>query len=48
MRQILDGLVKANGNALWIAEFDREVKEKSEESKQPWRFVPLRGGLPTR
>jgi hypothetical protein len=24
VRQILDGLVKANGNALWIAEFDRE------------------------
>jgi len=24
VRQILDGLAKANGNALWIAEFDRE------------------------
>ncbi len=24
VRQILDGLVKANGNALWIAEFNRE------------------------
>lgn len=48
VRQILDGLVKANGNALWIAEFDREDKDKSKEPKRQWRFVPLRGGLPTR
>lgn len=61
VRQILDGLAKASGNALWIAEFDREdfapqvksntagpVKDKSEESKQQWRFVPLRDTLPVR
>jgi hypothetical protein len=61
VRQILDGLAKANGNALWIAEFDREdfapqvnlntagpVKDKSEDSKPRWRFVPLRDSLPVR
>ena len=54
VRQILDGLAKANGNALWIAEFEREdfapqtkskagpVNDKSEASKRQWRFVPLR------
>jgi hypothetical protein len=53
VRQILDGLAKANGNALWIAEFDREdfapkpkaagpVKDKSDEVKPQWRFAPLR------
>lgn len=59
VRQILDGLAKANGNALWISEFNREdfapqaktagpVKEKSDESKQQWRFVPLRDNVATR
>lgn len=61
VRQILDGLVKANGNALWIAEFNREdfapqakstvvgpVKDKDEESKRQWRFVPLRDNLAAR
>ena len=61
VRQILDGLVKANGNALWIAEFNREdfapsvktnaagpLKDKSDESKRQWRFVPLRDNLPAR
>ena len=53
VRQILDGLAKANGNALWIAEFDREdfapqAKSKPEESKRQWRFVPLRDSLTTR
>ena len=53
VRQILDGLAKANGNALWIAEFDREdfapqVKSKPEESKRQWRFIPLRDSVATR
>ena len=57
VRQILDGLAKANGNALWIAEFDREdfasqpksnaadALKDKEESKRQWRFIPLRDQL---
>lgn len=55
VRQILDGLAKANGNALWIAEFNREdfgpqakSAVKPDDSKQHWRFVPLRDNVATR
>ena len=53
VRQILDGLAKTNGNALWIAEFDRRdftsqpsSNRTVEESKQVWRFEPLRDHIP--
>jgi hypothetical protein len=49
VREILDGLVKANGNALWIAEFDpvdfkaaAKTKAKTATDKRPiFKFVPL-------
>jgi len=60
VREILDGLAKANGNALWLVEFDREdfasqpksniedAVKDKEESKRQWRFVPLREQLRAR
>lgn len=41
VRQILDGLIKANGNALWIAEFDRKDFVPPARPEPQWRFVPL-------
>ena len=41
VRQILDGLIKANGNALWIAEFERKDFAPPARPKPQWRFVPL-------
>jgi len=35
VREILDGLIKANGNALWIAEFDPEQFKAGSKSNVP-------------
>ena len=41
VRQILDGLINTNGNALWIAEFDREDFVPPAKPEPEWRFEPL-------
>lgn len=51
VRQILDELAKANGNALWIATLDREYRNakksvKRDEEKLNVRFVALSEVLP--